>query len=141
MAQCVFIFVVSGFPSFQSDLEWDEELLLHFYGKPLEYTAEGELSLFFNLAVKVETGPGSSIRNILYFLLSQVGRRGERHCTDMYSQCLLETEDMRDILRRQGQQPLLDTDHTHLPAMLDGVQKPRIWLWFHFLMRKTTQIL
>ena len=117
----MFIFVVSGLPSFQSDLEWDEELLLHFYGKPLEYTAEGELSLFFNLAVKVETGPGSSIRNILYFLLSQVGRRGERHCTDMYSQCLLETEDMRDILRRQGQQPLLDTDLTHLPAMLDDV--------------------
>ena len=122
MAQCVFIFVVSGLPSFQSDLEWDEELLLHFYGKPLDYTAEGELSLFFNLAVKVETGPGSSIRNILGFLLSQVGRRGERHCTDMYSQCLLETEDMRDILRRQGQQPLLSTAQTsHLPAMLDGV--------------------
>ena len=57
--QCVFIFVVSGLPSFQSDLEWDEELLLHFYGKPLEYTAEGELSLFFNLAVKVKTGPCS----------------------------------------------------------------------------------
>ena len=71
MAQCVFIFVVSGFPSFQSDLEWDEELLLHFYGKPLEYTAEGELSLFFNLAVKVETGPGSRIINHKYpgFLL------------------------------------------------------------------------
>ena len=141
MAQCVFIFVVSGLPSFQSDLEWDEELLLHFYGKPLEYTAEGELSLFFNLAVKVETGPGSSIRNILGFLLFQVGRRGERHCTDMYSQCLLETEDMRDILRRQGQQPLVSTDHTHLPAMFDGVQKPQLWIWFHFLMRKTTQIL
>ena len=140
MAQCVFIFVVSGFPSFQSDLEWDEELLLHFYGKPLEYTAEGELSLFFNLAVKVETGPGSCIINILGFLLSQVGRRGERHCTDMYSQCLLETEDMRDILRRQGSSHYW-TQTTHLPAMLDGVQKTQLWIWFHFLIRKTTQIL
>ena len=59
--QCVFIFVVSGLPSFQSDLEWDEELLLHFYGKPLEYTAEGELSLFFNLAVKVETSAANRL--------------------------------------------------------------------------------
>ena len=58
---CLFIFVVSGLPSFQSDLEWDEELLLHFYGKPLEYTAEGELSLFFNLAVKVETSAANRL--------------------------------------------------------------------------------
>ena len=41
------------------------------------------------------------------------------------------------------QQPLLSTASTHLPAMLDNVPEPRLWLCFHFDLESkkvTTQI-
>jgi len=64
----------------KSDLAWDEKLLMRFYHKSLDYDAD---SLFFNLAV-------------------QIGKRGERFCHEVYPNYLMDLEEMRDILRRQG---------------------------------------
>jgi len=61
-------------------LEWDEELLINYYDKPVNYGAD---SLFFNIAVKV-------------------GKDGERECFEVYPRCFLDLHEMLKILRRQG---------------------------------------
>jgi len=64
----------------KQDVEWDENLLLEYYDKPVNY---GSDSLFFNIAVKV-------------------GKDGERECIDVYPRCILDLPEMLAILRRQG---------------------------------------
>merc|ERR1712106_950305 len=64
----------------KEDLNWDEELLINYYDKPVNY---GSDSLFFNIAVKV-------------------GKDGERECYAVYPRCFLDLPEMLKILRRQG---------------------------------------
>eukprot|EP00092_Neocalanus_flemingeri_P032666 GFUD01035531.1.p1 GENE.GFUD01035531.1~~GFUD01035531.1.p1 ORF type:complete len:220 (-),score=55.34 GFUD01035531.1:73-732(-) len=61
-------------------LNWDEDLLINYYDKPVNY---GSDSLFFNIAVKV-------------------GKDGERECYEVYPRCFLDLPEMLKILRRQG---------------------------------------
>ena len=43
--------ILGGFALQKADLAWDEQLLMKFYKKALDYDAD---SLFFNLAVQVD---------------------------------------------------------------------------------------